>query len=123
MRISSNLNMKQKKLLYKSMPKSQFSCCPVVWMFCSRQFNNLTNKMYEWSLRISYIDKKTSYHNLLKTHNEFTIHQRNLQVFMTEIYKIVNAVSPSIMNSLFEYQSNENIIIFFKHSRLTSEEQ
>ena len=115
--------MKQKKLLYKSMPKSQFSCCPVVWMFCSRQFNNLTNKMYEWSLRISYIGKKTSYHNLLKTHNEFTIHQRNLQVFMTEIYKIVNAVSPSIMNSLFEYQSNENNIIFFKHSRLTSEEQ
>ena len=46
--------------------------------------------MHEWSLRISYKDQKTSYHNLLETHKEFTIHQRNLKVLMTEIYKIVN---------------------------------
>ena len=31
--ISSNLNMKQKKLLYKSKVKSQFNYCPLVWMF------------------------------------------------------------------------------------------
>ena len=122
MRISSNLNMKQKKVLYKSTLKSQFSYCPLVWMFCSSQSNNLTNEIYEWSLRISYKDKKTSYHNLLKTHNELTSHQRNLQVLMMEIYKIVNAVAPPIMNSPFEYRSNENNI-FFKHSQLTSEEQ
>ena len=36
LRISSNLNMKQEKLLYKSMIKSQFNYCPLVWMFCSR---------------------------------------------------------------------------------------
>ena len=42
---------------------------------------------------------------------------------MTEIYKIVNAVAPPIMNSPSEYRSNENDIIFFKHSQLTSEEQ
>ena len=31
--ISSNLNMKQKKLLYKSKIKSQFNYCPLFWMF------------------------------------------------------------------------------------------
>ena len=90
LRISSNLSMKQKKLLYKSMIKSQFNYCPLVWMFCSRQSNNLINKIHEWSLRISYKDQKTSYHNLLQTY-ELTIHQRNLQVLMVEIYKIVMA--------------------------------
>ena len=84
--------MKQKKVLYKSMIKSQFNYCPLVWMFCSRQSNNLTNKIHERFLRISYKDQKTSYHNLLETHNKLTIHQRNLQVLMTEIYKIANVV-------------------------------
>ena len=78
LRISSNLNMKQKKLLYKSMMKSQFNYCPLVWMLCSRQSNNLINKMYERSPTISYKDQKTSYHYLLETHNELTTHQRNI---------------------------------------------
>ena len=103
LRISSNLNMKQEKLLYKSTIKYQFSYCVLVWMFCSRQSNNLINKIHEWSISISYKDQKTSYNNLLGTHNELSIHQRNLQVLMTEIYKIVNGVAPPIMNSLFEF--------------------
>ena len=89
------------------MIKSQFSYCPLVWMFCSRQSNNLIKKIHERSLRISYKDQKISYQNLLETHNELTIHQRNLQVFVTEIYKIVNGVAPPIMNSLFEFLSNK----------------
>ena len=85
------------------MIKYQFNYCPLVWMFCSRQSNNLINKIHEWSLRISYKDQKTGYHNLLETHNEFTIHPGNLQVLMTEIYKIVNGITPPIMNSLLEF--------------------
>ena len=107
LRISSNFNTKQKKSLYKSTIKYRFNSCPLVWMFCSRQSNNLINEIHERSLRISYKDQKTSYHNLLETHNELTIHQRNLQVLMTEIYKIVNGVAPPIMNSLFEFRSNK----------------
>ena len=45
--ISSNLNMRQKKILYKSMIKSEFSYCPLVWMFRSRQSNNLINQIHE----------------------------------------------------------------------------
>ena len=76
-------------------------------MFCSRQSNNLINKIHQRSLRIVYKDQKTSYHNLLETYNEPTNYQRNLQVFTKEIYKIVNSVAPRIMNSLFEFRSNE----------------
>ena len=65
------------------MIKSQFNYCPLVWMFCSRQSNNLINKMYEQSLKISHKDQKTSYHNLLQTHNKrimksASVNERNL---------------------------------------------
>ena len=104
------------------MIKSQFNYCPFVWMFFSRQSKNIINKIYERSLRISYKDQKTSYHNLLETHHELTIHPRNLVVLMTEIYKIVNVVAPPIMNSL-SFELKNIILEIFKYSQLTSEEQ
>ena len=110
LRISSNLNMKQKKLLYKSIIKSQFNYCPLVWIFCSRQSNNLINKTHEPSLRISNKDQKTS-------------HLRNLQVIITDIYKIVNGVTPLIMNPLSLSFKVTNIILqIFKYSQPASEE-
>ena len=110
LRISSNLNMKQKKLLYKSVIKSQFNYCPLVWIFCSRQSNNLINKTHEPSLRISNKDQKTS-------------HLRNLQVIITDIYKIVNGVTPLIMNPLSLSFKVTNIILqIFKYSQPASEE-
>ena len=110
LRISSNLNMKQKKLLYKSIIKSQFNYCPLVWIFCSRQSNNLINKTHEPSLRISNKDQKTS-------------HVRNLQVIITDIYKIVNGVTPLIMNPLSLSFKVTNIILqIFKYSQPASEE-
>ena len=69
-------------------------------MFCSRQSNNLINQIRKRS-------QKTSYQNLLKAHNRATIHQRILQVLITEIYKIVNGVVLAIMNSLLEFRNNE----------------
>ena len=110
LRISSNLNMKQKKLLYKSIIKSQFNYCPLVWIFCSRQSNNLINKTHEPSLRISNKDQKTS-------------HLRNLQVIITDICKIVNGVTPLIMNPLSLSFKVTNIILqIFKYSQPASEE-
>ena len=52
LRISPYLDQRKKVLLYKSMIKSQFNYCPLVWMFCSRQSNNLINKVHERGLRL-----------------------------------------------------------------------
>lgn len=65
------------------------------------------NKIHEQPLRISRKDQKTRYQNLLETRNELTIHQRNLQVLMKEIYKIVNCIALLIINSFIEFRSNE----------------
>ena len=78
LRIPSNLSMKRKKL-YKSMIKSQFNYCPLVWMFCSKQSNNLINKIHERSLRISYKVRKPAITICLK-------HIMSLR-FIKEIWK------------------------------------
>ena len=75
-------------------------------MFCSRQSNNLINKVHERGLRLTYRDGTKDFQQILREQNEITIHQRNLQVLMTEVYKIVNGIAPPIMNSLFQFCCN-----------------
>ena len=46
-RLSSYLPNSEKKLISNSIIKSQFSYCPLVWMFCSKTSNNMINKLHE----------------------------------------------------------------------------
>ena len=86
------------------MINSQFNYCPLLWMFRSRQSNNLINKVYERSLRLTYRDETKDSQKILREQIEITIHQRNLQVLMTEAYKIVNDIALPIINSLFRFR-------------------
>ena len=72
-------------------------------MFCFRQSNNLINKVHERALKLIYQDN-CNFQVLLEKQHDFSIHQRNLQVLMTEIYKIVNGIASSI--SLLRNQHN-----------------
>ena len=106
LRISSHINTDKKSLLHKSMIKSQFAYCPLVWMFCFRQSNNLINKVHVRALKLIYQDN-SNFEVLLEKHHDFSIHQRNLQVLITEIYKIVNGIAQPIMNYLFTFRLNQ----------------
>ena len=75
-------------------------------MFCPRRSNNLINKVQESALRINYNDQLTNVKSLLLHHNEITIHQINLQVLMTEIYKIINYIAPPTVSSFFEIRED-----------------
>ena len=107
LRISSHINTDKKSLLYKSIIKSQFAYCPLVWMFCFRQSNNLINKVHERVLKLIY-QENSNFEVLLEKQHDFSIHQRNVQVLMTEIYKIVNGIAPPIMRSLFTFRLNQH---------------
>ena len=96
-RISNYLDSKQKEILIRS----QFSYCRITWIFSSRTSNNLINKVHERSLRIVSSDNHSSSKSLLSKYKEITIHQRNLLVLMTETYKIINGISPPIMEKFF----------------------
>ena len=52
--------------------------------------------------------------SLLSNRNEITIHYRNLQVLMTQIYKIINHIAPPIMSSLFEIRENTHNTGYFQ---------
>ena len=76
---------------------SQFNYCPLIWMFHNRALNNRINKIHEQTLRLVYQNKNLSFSELLELDNAVTMHQRNLQVLVTEILKVKNSLSPEIM--------------------------
>ena len=45
---------------------------------------------------------------LLEKQYDFSIHQTNLQVLITEIYKIINGIAPPIINFLFTFRLNQH---------------
>ena len=94
--------MQKKNLLFNSIIKSPFSYCPLVWMFCSRRSNSLVNNVLEKALRIVHDDHNSSYSELLKTKNERTIHQQNINVLMKEIYEFENDLSPPLIDDMFQ---------------------
>ena len=59
-------------------------------------------KKHERALRIAYKDNVSSFENLLLMDNLVTIHQKNLQLLMIEIYKTKHDLNPSFMKQIFE---------------------
>ena len=100
-RISNFMNLEKRKVLMNSFISSQFSYCPLIWMCHSRQLNNRINRIHERALRIVYKDYNLSFEELLKKSGSVKIHHRNLQILVTEIYKVINNLSPILMKEVF----------------------
>ena len=86
--------------------QSQFSYCPLVWMFCSRTMNNKINRIHERALRLVYLDYTSSFDELLKKDNSVCVHHRNIQLVAIEMYKVLKGLGPEIMRSLFDIDYN-----------------
>ena len=82
------MDLAKRKSLMKAFIASQFNYCPLIWMFHSRQLNNRINKRHERALRLVYKDNKLTFNDLLELDNSVTIHQRNLQILATKIFKV-----------------------------------
>ena len=101
-RISNLLDTQKKSLLLNSIIKSQFSYCPLAWMFCSRRSNSLVNNVHERAFRVFYGNRNSSSLKLLMTKNEPTVHLQNINVLMKEIYKFENDLSPFLIDDMFQ---------------------
>ena len=71
-------------------------------MFHERVLNAKVNKIQERALRIVYKNSRANYKTLLKLDNAVSIHQRNLQYLMIELYKTKNNLNPSFMSEIVE---------------------
>ena len=106
LRIFPYLKNDKKKVIYNTMIQSQLNYCPLVWMFCSRRSNSMINTVQERALRLTYKDNENNFQTLLNENKETSVHLRNLQFLMTEIYKIKNNYAPPIMHHLFQFREN-----------------
>ena len=100
-RISSYMNINQRKRIMRAFISSQFEYCPLVWFFCSRKINNRMNRTQECVLRIVYKDYVSTFAQLLEKDSSVSIHIRNLQVLATKVFKARNNFSPPIVQNIF----------------------
>ena len=74
----------------------------VRWYGC-RKLNNCVNNIHERALRIVYRDYESTLQQLLKQNKSVSIHQRNLQILATKIFKTKNGLNPVIMFKYLAY--------------------
>ncbi len=58
-RISHLLSLEKRKIILKAFIESQFSYCPLIWMFVDRMVNSRINRLHERALIITYYDYKS----------------------------------------------------------------
>ena len=82
--------------------KSQFSYFSLSWMFHSCTLNNKLNRLHERWLSIIYNDNASSLIDLLEINSSVSVHQRNIQIFATKLYKFVNGFSLKLVSDCFK---------------------
>ena len=100
-RISQCMNIHKQRMTVKAFTASEFGYCSLVWMFHSRKLNSRVNKLHERALRIVYQDYTSSFTELLEKDNLTTIHNGNIQLRATELFKVKNGLWPPFMNRIF----------------------
>ena len=100
------MSTNQTQLLMRSFILSQFSYYPLIWMYHSRKMNNQVSKLHECPLRLVYNNKNPSFRELLEKDNSVTIHERNIQVLLTEIFKVKSGAAPEIMTEIFKFKDH-----------------
>ena len=71
----------------------------------SRKINNRVNSLHERALRVVYRDYNATFPELLSIDKSVTIHQRNLQLLATEIFKTKNELNPKSMEEIFIFKN------------------
>ena len=100
-RVTPFMVLEKRKLIMNAFFTSQFSYCPLIWMYHSRANNRKNNMLRERCLRIIYNDKQSSFTELLNKDSSVSIHIRNIQRLAIELLKFYNVLSPPLMNNIF----------------------
>ena len=100
-RVRHHFSFEKRRMLFKTFIESQFSYCPLVWMFHGRLVNSRINRLQERALRIVYDDQISTFDELLTRDGSFTIHQRNIQTLAIEMFKTKNNEGPPFMKQIF----------------------
>ena len=86
-RISHYMDLNKGRILMKAFIISQFSYCPLISIFHSRDLNNKINRIHERAHALAY-QNNLNFSELLDLDNSVKVHQKYLKVFVKEIYKV-----------------------------------
>ena len=117
-RLINYLNDSEKKMIFNALIRSQFSYCRLVSIFCSRQTNNMINKIHKRALRNVLNGHISDFETTLRKINVITIPQRNIQTLMIEFFKIKNDLALSIMDSTLNRRTNLRNLQEFQSERM-----
>ena len=101
LRIRNFLSTPRAELICKSYITSCFDYCPLIWMFCNKTLHQLIVTTHKRALRAVEMDFSATYEELLTLRKTCSIHNRNLLLLVTEVYKSVNNHNPEFMGELF----------------------
>ena len=88
-------------LIYKSFIASNFSYCPVVWVFCGKRNALKLEKLQHRALTFVFRDFTSSYDELLRKGNLLSLSMYRLRFLAIEVYKCVMEINPPYLNNLF----------------------
>ena len=80
----------------------QISYCPLIWVCHSRIINIKINRPHERCLRMIYFYKQSSFEELIEKDSSVSIHESNIQILATKMYKVSKGMSPPQVTELFE---------------------
>ena len=101
-RVCKCLSLERRRTLMKAFIESQFSYCPLIWMFCQRSSNTRNNNLHERALKIVY---EPTFEDLLKKDNSVSIHHKNIRLLGVELYKVKNNLSTHFMSEIFKLRN------------------
>ena len=105
-RVQKYMTTDQKKLLFFSFIKSQFTYCPLKWMVRTKRSLHRINNIHELCLRLTQKNYISEFERLLENANEKSDHQKCIEFPLIEVHKYLNGLSPDIMNTIFKLRQN-----------------
>ena len=101
-RVTSGMSLSGKGTLMNAFFNSQFNYYFLIWMCYSLENNNKMNRLHERCLRITCNDKRSSFNALLEKDGSVSIHERNIKILTTEIFKVSKNLAPPQMQEIFK---------------------
>ena len=87
--------------IFRSFIMSNFNYCSLVWHSCGVKNTRKLEKLQERALRFVYLDKVSSYDDLLTKANLTTLHLGRLKMLATEVYKYVHKLNPPYIQDIY----------------------
>ena len=113
------MNINKRRTIMKAFIESEFGYCPLVWMLHSCTLNTHIDIVDDRALRLAYNDYISTFSELLKLDNSFTVHERNIQTLAIELFKVVHNLSPEIMREVFILAANVKLTLQVQASLMT----